>query len=227
MTTVTAMTPERAAQLQRTVGIATGTFAERLAGTSPAAQALYRAVLPALAATGDPPQLSAAAEQAGLDARGAATALRELATADVVALDADGRVSGVFPLSAVPTRHQVRDADGDGPVLFAMCAVDALGIPAMLGRPGVVTSTDPTTGQTITVHLDHGSIVVDPPGAVVLLARSGDGSLAGSCCSVIDLYAAAGHARHALSQPGMTGEVLTVEEAHALGVVLFAGLPAR
>ena len=219
------MTPERVAELQRRVGIAAGTFPERLAGTSRQAQALYRALLPGFAASGVPPRLPSAAEQAGLSVEHAGDALRELAAADVIALDADGHLAGAFPLSAVPTRHQVRIADG--PVLHAMCAVDALGIPAMLARPGVVISADPATGQAVTVQVGRGGIDVDPPTAVVLLATSGTGGLASSCCSVIDFYAATETARQALDRPGMAGEVLTLAEAHALGVALFADLPAR
>lgn len=203
-----------------------GSFAERLASTGTDAQALYRAVLPAFAATGRPPPLQTAAEQAGLTPEQTQAALRELAAADVVALDDTGALVGAFPLSATPTRHQVRVADR--PVLHAMCAIDALGVPAMLGQPGVVTSTDPTTDSPVRVHVSaDGTLDVDPAGAVVLLATSGGGDLAGSACTVIDFYARADHARHALARPGITGDVLTVADAHALGVALFADLPAR
>ncbi len=219
------MTPDRVAELQCSVGIAAGTFAERLARTSPQAQVLYREVLSSFAATGHPPPLAAAAEQAGLQVEQVEAALRELAAADVVALDTDGELTGAFPLSAVPTRHQVHL--DDGLVVQAMCAVDALGIPAMLGKPGVVVSPDPPSGQKITVRVSDGGIDVEPPEAVVLLATSGAGTLASSCCRVIDLYAAAETAHRALDRPGMTGDVLTVGEAHALGVALFADLPTR
>ena len=201
-----------------------GSFAERLARTSEMAQALYRAVLPAFAANGVPPQLSTAAEHAGLSTEQAAAALRELAEADLFALD-DGRLVGAFPLSATPTRHRVQV--GDRPVLHAMCAIDALGVPAMLGERGVITSTDPASDipVTVTVNAD-GTLTADPPGAVVLLGASGDGGLASSACPVIDFYVSAEHARQALAQPGLAGDVLTVADAHALGVALFADLPA-
>ena len=202
-----------------------GSFAERLAGTSEHAQALYRAVLPPFAATGAPPSLPAAAEHAGLSTEQAAAALRELAEADVVALDDDGDLVGAFPLSATPTRHRVQV--GDRPVLHAMCAIDALGVPAMLGEPGVISSVDPADDSpvTVTVGVD-GTLAADPPAAVVLLGASGDGGLASSACPVIDFYASAENAHQALSRPGLSGDVLTVADAHALGVALFADLPA-
>lgn len=207
-------------------GIPARSFAERLAGTSTEAQALYRGLLPAFAATGTPPPLSTTADKAGLSPEQAQAALHELAAADVVALDATGTLVGVFPLSATPTRHRVRV--GDRPVLHAMCAIDALGIPAMLGESGVIASTDPATDVAVTVYIsEDGKLDLDPPDAVVLLGTSDGGGLASSVCSVVDFYASAEHARQTLARPGMTGDVLTVADAHALGVALFADLPAR
>ncbi len=201
-------------------------FAKRLAGTSEQAQALYRAVLPAFAATGTPPPIPRAAERAGLLPDETQAALRELAAADVVALDDTGNLVGAFPLSAACTRHRVRV--GDRPVLHAMCAIDALGIPAMLGEPGVITSSDPITHHRVTVNISaDGLLELDPPDAVVLLGTSGDGGLACSACPVIDFYASGEQALKALTQPGLSGEVLTVADAHSLGVALFADLPAR
>ncbi len=51
-------------------------FAERLAATSERARALYRAVLPAFAATGTPPPLQAAAAQADVSPEQTRAALR-------------------------------------------------------------------------------------------------------------------------------------------------------
>ena len=219
------MTPERAATLQAAVGIAPGTFLERLAATGPDAQTLYRALLPGFAATGSPPAVADAAATAGLDPDRAVAALAALAAADLFALGPDGQVQGAFPLSAVATRHRVRIPGR--PLLHAMCAVDALGVPAMLGTGGAVSSTDPATGQAVKVTVGpDGDLTVSPTTAVVLLARAGDGPLASACCSVMDFHADVSLAQRALATPGTRGVVLDVPEAHALGVLLFAGLPA-
>lgn len=217
------MTPERAAALQQAVGIAAGTFPERLAAAGLDARAVYGALLPAFAASGRPPGPDALAADTGLPPDTVRAALAELAAVDLVALGPDGDVVGAFPLSAVPTRHCVQVQGG--PVLHAMCAVDALGIPAMLGAAGTVTSADPATGQPIVVRVAaEGSLDVSPPGAVVLLARVGDGPLASACCSVIDFHADRAAAEDALRGPETRGAVLTVAEAHALGLRLFTGL---
>jgi hypothetical protein len=41
-----------------------------------------------------------------------------------------------------------------GPLTYAMCAIDALGISAMLGHPVTITAAEPGTGCFITVHTD-------------------------------------------------------------------------
>ena len=116
-----------------------------------------------------------------------------------------------------------------------LCAVDALGVPAMLGQPATVVSTDPVAGRTVSVEVPAGDTaqaadgdarrpVVDSPEAVVLLARFGTGPLASACCSVIDFYADPPTAHSTLEQGEMTGVVLPVHKAHALGVELFGRL---
>src|SRR5258708_39935432 len=59
-----------------------------------------------------------------------------------------------------------------GGEVWSMCAIDALGIPAMLGQDVVITSADPVTGEPVTVTAgpDRGT-VWEPPGAVVFVGR--------------------------------------------------------
>jgi alkylmercury lyase len=106
---------------------------ERLPGPL---RGLHRAVLRRFLATGAPPTagwvLQAAAE-AGLDA----SAVNELAAADAVHM-VNGMVAVAYPFSGTPTPHRV-ELDGL-PAVYAMCAIDALGLPAMAGRDGRITS---------------------------------------------------------------------------------------
>ena len=97
---------------------------------------LHRAVLRRFLQTGAPPTtrwLRQAAADEGLDA----TALDELAAADAVHV-MDGVVAVAYPFSGTPTPHRV-ELDGL-PAVHAMCAIDALGLPAMAGRDGRITS---------------------------------------------------------------------------------------
>lgn len=67
--------------------------------------------------------------------------LGELIESDVVALDNAGEFRAAYPFSPIPTAHQV--AISAGPTVYAMCAIDALGISAMLGRPANISSRAP------------------------------------------------------------------------------------
>lgn len=50
-------------------------------------------------------------------------------------------------VTITPTSHAV--AIVGGPTAWAMCAVDALGIVAMLGRDVTIASTDPYSGEPV------------------------------------------------------------------------------
>jgi Alkylmercury lyase len=66
--------------------------------------------------------------------------LAELADGDFVCLDEAGQITAAYPFSALATRHRVQ-ISGEATV-FAMCAIDALGIAAMTGCPVVIESAD-------------------------------------------------------------------------------------
>jgi hypothetical protein len=57
------------------------------------------------------------------------TALHDI---DAIRLDPDGQIAVAYPFSATPTRHRVRI--GGHVDVYAMCAIDSLGVAAMLGR---------------------------------------------------------------------------------------------
>jgi alkylmercury lyase len=52
-----------------------------------------------------------------------------------------------------------------------MCAIDALGLPAMTGRDGRIISTDPHDGAPIVVSVRDGAWSWTPASAVVVMAR--------------------------------------------------------
>ncbi|MFD4210880.1 organomercurial lyase, partial [Micromonospora tulbaghiae] len=108
-------------------------------------RAVHQAVLRHFAATGhapEPADLAAAAASAG---RTAADVLAELACEDFLTLDAAGRISAAYPFCAVPTPHRLRLASGVE--AWAMCAIDALGVAAMLHQDVTVSSCDPVDGR--------------------------------------------------------------------------------
>jgi alkylmercury lyase len=109
-----------------------GSIAGRQAALPGPLRGLHRAVLRRFLDTGAPPTarwIRQAAADRGLDA----AALDQLDAADAVHL-VNGVVAVAYPLSGTPTPHRVR-LDGL-PAVYAMCAIDALGLPAMAGRDG-------------------------------------------------------------------------------------------
>jgi len=107
-------------------------------------------------------------------------ALDQLVYVDLVEADpATAQLLGAYPFSAIPRRHKVQ-LDG-GPTVEAYCAIDALGIPAMLNRDVVISSQDPQTDQPIRITVTNGQASWRPDEAVLLLGS--DRSCGASACS--------------------------------------------
>lgn len=126
-----------------------------VAALSVPARSLHRLVLTMFVETGQAPpraRTDAMAQEHGIDPR---PAWSELVEADVIALDEHGEIRAAYPFSPTPTRHGVTWEGG--PTTFAMCAVDALGVSAMLDRPVTITSTEPGTDTPVTVGVSRPS----------------------------------------------------------------------
>ncbi|GGL55007.1 organomercurial lyase [Planomonospora parontospora] len=218
----------------------------RLAPIEGGLRAVHQRVLRAFAATGQAPA------QADLDAAAAPytttgdRALAQLHAADFLRLDARGAISAVYPFSPAPTPHRVRISGG--PEVFAMCAIDALGIAAMLGTEVTIHSAEPGTGRAITITVPaHGQAPVwEPAAAVVFYGRqpTGCGSrpsepppcesradavaasvAADLCCGVINFFTSTDAAQAwAAAHPHVAGQVLAQEQAWQLGVHIFGPL---
>ena len=92
----------------------------------------------------------------------------ELARHPGVDWDDEGRIVG-FGLTLRPTAHAFTFGER---TVYGFCASDALMYPVMLGRPGLVESSCPVTGQPIRVELTPNAVVaVQPATAVVSKVR--------------------------------------------------------
>jgi hypothetical protein len=111
---------------------------------------LYEQVLGAFASTGRPTArwVRERATALGLDPDDAFAAL---AREDLAHLGTDGEISVAYPFSGLPTRHGV--TLGGETEAWAMCAIDALGMAAMLGKAVEVRSRDPVTEEPIEISL--------------------------------------------------------------------------
>jgi hypothetical protein len=210
--------------------------AGRLAPVEGRLRAVHQRVLHAFARTGQAPEVTELAEAAA--PRDARTVLDELHAADFLRLDQVGRIRAAYPFSAVPTAHIVQIADG--PRVYAMCAIDALGIASMLHTQVRISSADPGTGApvTVTVPADGSGALWDPVTAVVFAGRRSDQSDCASCeestaqpaavdvcCGYVNFFASARTAaawEHA--HPEVTGRALGHADAERLGTAIFSPL---
>ncbi|WP_446210301.1 alkylmercury lyase family protein [Micromonospora sp. IBSANI012] len=186
---------------------------------------VHRAILRHFAATGAAPtdvDIRAGVSAPDLDT---AKALRELAREDLVAVDSAGRLVAAYPFSPTPTPHVVSFGDVE---VFAMCAIDALGMPFMLGADAMITSSDPHTGQLVRVTITNGAARYRPAEAVVVYAATGDaGRSVDTCCSIINFFTSASNARAWITDhPNLAATVLDQDQAVTLGRDIFEPLLA-
>ena len=189
-------------------------------------RAIHQEVLRWCARAGAAPTIDDLRRSTGRTAHELRQLLLELHEIDAIRLDAQGRVAVAYPFSTTPTRHRVRI--GDRVDVYAMCAIDALGMPAMLDEDAVIDTSDPHTGDRITVAVAGGRTVWSPDTAVAFIgATAGGGPSADCCCDYVNLFTNAQSASAwAAVHPDTPGEVLDQREAEQLGVRLFGELLA-
>jgi alkylmercury lyase-like protein len=195
--------------------------AERLSG--PARQ-VHLAVLAAFTATGQPPPPAELDRLARAHGGQPGPVLAELAGADVLAFTADGQIRAAYPFSAAPT--VIRVSWPGGPEAYAMCAIDALGMSAMLGRPVTITAAEPGTGHTITVAVDSDRARWKPRTAVVFAGAAGaSGPAVDRSCGYISFFTTARAARTwARRHPEFTGTLMRRDGALKCGIAEFGAL---
>jgi hypothetical protein len=116
---------------------------------------------------GSPPSVDETARSLGLTVTEAGASYERLAAGRVIVLRPGTRdVLMAAPLSAVPTRFEVRVADGR--TYFANCVWDALGVMSMLGADGIVDATCADCESPVELRVAGGSL--QPSDAVVHFA---------------------------------------------------------
>ena len=177
-------------------------------------------------ALGTVPRTIALAEQSGIPPVQVQEILRRLAALDLLLVDVTGEaVLAAYPFSATPTSHRVR-LIGRG--VFALCAVDALGIPAMLQETASISSQCGYCESPVEIEARPEQLTrYLPPEAVVWFPTSEDDCcpVAQSRCPNISFFCASDHLeawRKANGQPA--GVVLSLNEAFEAGREIFGSL---
>ena len=193
------------------------------------ARRLHRSLIEAVLATGAVPSTGDLAARLETSEGVVISRLAALAVADYLALDGSGRVVCLYPFSVVPTPHVVAI---DGKPRYAMCAIDALGIPAMLDRELDVAGRCAVCNAPITLRVRPGTIVAaTPPGAMVVARRDEAEPAFAACCPFTVFTCGQKHAERFAHRITSARRLALAEAlAHAETIfanLLAANLPAR
>jgi|SRR5271170_2390910 len=204
-----------------------GTENSRLAPHKGGQRTVQHTILRHFAATGQPPS-AATLDQCAIEAgTSISAALATLEKNDFVRLDGDGRLVVAYPFSAAPTPHKVQ-LGWNGITVFAMCAVDALGMGYMLSMDTIVLSITPDTGETVTVSFHDGHSEWTPPTAVVVAGVAGEeGPASKVCCLQTNIFTDMVHAQAWTKEHrDITSTILLPQQAEHLAQRAFSSLLA-
>ncbi len=138
---------------------------------------------------------------------------------------ATGEILVAYPFSAVPPGHSVLIDIAYR--VEAMCAIDALGIAAMLEQPIEITSHDPLSGGEVWIRVDPSEGAWWEPTSAVVLAGSAhcDGPSFHGCCDVLNFFQNDDSVCTYLgAHPELTGFPISIPDAIEAGRIIFADL---
>lgn len=185
---------------------------------------IHRVLLDGLLAGGRVPTHEELAATDGIPVTDVPRHLAGLAAADYLALDDSGRVICLYPLSPSPTPHIVEIGECRR---HAMCAIDALGMAAMLDQAVAIEGACAGCSAPIRLDIAPGTIVqVEPPETVVLARRSGDEPACETCCPFTLFACGPAHGEEVAARLPET-TVVPLEEALRHGQTIFGDLLAE
>lgn len=101
-------------------------------------------------------------------------------------------VISIYPFSLIPTEHQIFLEDGKR--LFAMCAVDALGMPIMFNRNVKIVSQCEECKQEITIEIKNGETVsMSHPSIMIWSPKHQEARPAETCCPKVNFFCSNEH----------------------------------
>jgi len=154
--------------------------------------------------------------------------LAALAETDYLAVDATGHVSCLYPFSTTPTSHVIVI---NGQPQYAMCSIDALGMPAMLGQALDIAAGCAVCDRPITFRVAPGTIVAATPSEAMVVAHPDEAEPAfATRCPFTVFVCGQGHADQFMRRiAGTQGLPLTEALRHAeeiFGSLLTEVIPA-
>lgn len=200
-----------------------------LAGFGPEEDDVLRAILASYAEQGFALGIRWLAQKAGFPAVEVRRLLERLAARDLLVLDRDsGNIRGAYPFTDRASGHRVTFGERTA---NAMCAVDALGVGAMLGKDTVVESFCAGCGCEVRAFTTNDGLSlreIHPAESFVWMGLGYDKACAAtSLCLEIVFFCSAEHWRSwRAGRNGRSGVRLSAEEALRVGRALFAPLLA-
>ncbi len=154
-------------------------------------------------------------------------ALVELERDDaIVREEGTGRIIAAYPYSDIETSHCV--IFGDGVNVWAMCALDALGIHFMTKKNIIIESTCPQSGTQIKLRLENGQVTsLEPAEVTVWLAerKSGEKYDAITSCPGTNFFSSREALRDWKQQAGeLKGQQLSLLDAIERSIRVFGHL---
>ena len=165
----------------------------------------------------------------GLDGQALSDICQSLANYDLIVWDeVEQHVQSAYPFSGSPTAHTVRLKNGPG--VFALCAVDALGMPVMLKQAADLVSRCEHCNIPIEIAVAPEELGQYHPGETVVwfpLAPDGCLSVAQSRCPDINFFCSPEHQDTWRENRGWPdGQSMTMAEAFEAGREIFGSLLA-
>jgi Alkylmercury lyase len=187
---------------------------------------VYHHLLVSFSESGQPPTPQAIARRFNLPLEATDKALEIIEAQGNIYRDPTTRaVLAAYPFSAGPTPHIVRFPDGHW--VYAMCAIDALGMPSMLGTDATIESRCAHCDKAIHVEVQHNTLHgYEPRGAQVWYMPVNHCCVpALEQCPSINFFCSAEHlAAWRAIHSDMRGDRLTIEEALGRGTAVFGNL---
>jgi len=117
-------------------------------------------------------------------------------------------IISIYPLSLEPTQHRITLEDGT--TLFAMCAVDALGMPIMFNRNVRITSRCEECKHEMVFEVKNGEIAFQShPNAMICSPKSHVHPAAVTCCPLVNFFCCRKHADQWLANNPRLGGSIT------------------
>jgi hypothetical protein len=137
----------------------------------------------------------------------------------------DRAIAHAYPFSDEPTSHRVQLAGG--PQVYAMCAIDALGIPFMLNRDAEIRSACAQCGGEVYIQVRSKHITQQNTEDIVVWfpTRKAQCIVATDLCPAVNFFCSPEHLQQWKAMyPEQNGQALTLAQALASGRKIFEPL---